>query len=65
MHWLSVVTICALVVAAVVAGGALVRLALDLGDLRVAAVVGFIVLCLLVAGAAGARGRRWRRNPYW
>lgn len=65
MDWLRYTAIAALLVVATIAGGAAVRLAVAGSDLRAAATVGLVALFLIVTIAAGARGRRWRANPYW
>jgi hypothetical protein len=65
MDWLRLATIVSLLAVAIAAGGSLVRLAIGLGDLRAAAVIGLVGLVLLGSIASGARGRRWRQNPYW
>ena len=65
MDWLRGLTIVSLLAMGVVAGGALVRLAVLIGDGR-AVVAGLNVLAVLVVAVrAGARDRGWRENPYW
>lgn len=65
MDWLRYAAIASLLAVATAAGGSAVRLAIATGDLRAAATVGLVALFLALAIAAGARGRRWRQNPYW
>lgn len=65
MDWLRYAAIVSLLVVGTLAGGAAVRVGIAAGDLRAVAVLGLVVLVLAVAVAIGARGRRWRRNPYW
>lgn len=65
MDWLRAAAIVSLLVVAVAAGGSAVRLTAGLGDPAFAAVVAFVAVVLLGTVAAGARGRRWRQNPYW
>lgn len=65
MDWLRTATIASLIVVAVAAGGTAVRLAVAAEDPRAALVAGLVVVLVLGAVAAGARDRRWRRNPYW
>jgi hypothetical protein len=65
VDWLNYAAIASLLAVATVAGGSAVRLVVAAGDLRAAATVGLVAVFLAVAIAAGARGRRWRHNPYW
>ncbi|MFB6353012.1 MAG: hypothetical protein ABEJ92_02900 [Halobacteriales archaeon] len=65
MDWLRPITVVSLLAVAVIAGGAGVRLAVAVGDPAIAASAAVVALFLLVSVVRGARGRRWRRNPYW
>lgn len=65
MDWLRYAAIVSLLVVAIVAGGSAIRVSIAAGDPRAAATLGLVALALVVAIAAGARGRPWRRNPYW
>lgn len=65
MDWLRYAAIASLLAVATVAGGAAVRLVVVAGDPRAAATLGLVAVLLVAAIVAGARGRRWRHNPYW
>lgn len=65
MDWLRYAAIASLLAVGTAAGGSAVRLVVAAGDPRAAATAGLVALFLAVVIAAGARGRRWRQNPYW
>lgn len=65
MDWLRAATVVSLLAVAVAGGGAAVRLVIAIGDLRAGLTVGLLTIAILAAFAAGARGPRWRENPYW
>lgn len=65
MDWLRYIAIASLMVAATLAGGTIVRIVVAARDLRVTATLVLVALLVVVAVASGARGRRWRKNPYW
>ena len=65
MDWLPYVALVALLVVATVIGGAAVRVVVALGDPRAAVTLGIVAVLVAAAVAAGAKGGRWRENPYW
>ena len=65
MDWLPYVALAALLVIATAIGGAAVRVLVLVGDLQAAATLGLVAALVALAVATGARGRRWRENPYW
>lgn len=65
MDRLQVVAIASLLLVAIMAGGAAIRLVITAGDLRAAATLGLVVLVVAGAIFGGAKGPRWRDNPYW
>lgn len=65
MDWLRHITIIALLIIAIIAGGTAVRLAVVVGDGRAAVVAVLVAGLLILAVIGGARDRRWRQNPYW
>lgn len=65
MDRLRPVAIASLLVVATVLGGAAVRAVVAAGDPRAAVTLALVAVFVGAAIAAGARRRRWRRNPYW
>lgn len=65
MDWARYLALAALLLVAILVGGAAVRAAVIASDPRSAVVLGLVGLSLVAAVAAGARGRRRWGNPYW
>ncbi|MDZ7702659.1 MAG: hypothetical protein U5J98_11715 [Halobacteriales archaeon] len=65
MDWLKYAAIAGLLVVATLAGGAAVRLVVAAGNLRGAATLALVALLVVATALVGAKGRRWRSNPYW
>jgi hypothetical protein len=50
---------------ALLAGGTIFRLVIAAGDRRAAATLIAVLYFVLTVAVGGAKGRRWRQNPYW
>lgn len=65
MDWLHWLAVAGLALVSVATGGIVIRVIVLATEIQAAAVLLLVLLLVMVAIAVGARGRRWRQNPYW
>lgn len=65
MNWLRPVSIVFVFLIAVLAGGSASRALFAVTEIEAAATFALLAGLLLATILAGAKGRRWRQNPYW